>query len=440
MSGPIGYVSVGLILGLIIGGLTTGLVWATTQKATEVRLAARVLEDGRVEVALQQRSAEALDPLTGELGWDDQILPRARFLASDATPDQWYQSTPFVLTVPEPAAPTLVEVGPFQISGTPTSNRPFDNETLFCVITHGERGDFFWFQVFSALLDAQRWNDINLRTELHPLSSDQALAINQCVEDGAAAIATTLADPDALKPALEAAAEAGVRVISFNSGADLATDVGSAAHVALDETSVGEVAAAEFARRVEGGDLLCILHEPINTGLEERCNSLEANYNGGDVLRVRLADADDGAAGTILSQVGENVVGALALNANTAYAMADALSDQHPGIVLAAVTADFPRPLAMLHAGRLSFVLWSHALEQGYLTTTSLLYAHGSPFPPEIGLFGEATQVSIQPTVITAEAVQRLLHGQNPFQQALPAWFSALERAIAAESESSDNQ
>lgn len=440
MSSSKRYLSVGLFIGLIFGGLATGLVWAATQGVTEVRLAARMLEDGRVEVALQQRSAEVLDPETGQLAWDDRVLPSARFVASDATPNRWYLSSPFELTVPEAVVPNLVEVGPFQISGTPTGNRPFDDETLFCVITHGERGDFFWFQVFSALLDAQRWNDINLRTELHQASSDQALAINQCVEDGAAAIATTLADPVALKPALEAASAAGVRLITFNSGADRATDVGSAAHVALDETSVGEVAAAEFAKRVEGGDLLCILHEPINTGLEERCDSLEANYGQGDVLRVRLADAENGAAETILQRVGENVVGALALNANTAYAMADALSEQHPQVVLAAVTADFPRPLAMLYSGRLSFVLWSHALEQGYLTTTALLYAHGSPFPPEIGLFSESTQISIQPTVITTEAVQQLLDPDNPFHRALPAWFSALERAVAAESERSDNQ
>lgn len=425
---------VGILIGLVIGAAATSLVWATSGGSAEVRVVARVLEDGRVEVGLQSRPVEPQSEFENfeDPGWSDRVLPAGRFLRADAVPNRWYAGSSVVIEVDEPTPPSIAEIGPFEISGTPTVSRPFDDETLFCVITHGNEGDFFWFQVYSALLDAQRWNDIDLRAEIYQESSDQADGIRRCVEDGAAAIATTLADADALKPALDAASAAGVRVVTFNSGAERADEVGSIAHVALDESSVGPIAAEQFVQRDVSSDILCIIHEPSNTGLEKRCDSLEAAYDGGAVIRVRVADNSDAEA-VIAEAATDNVGGAIALNANSAYRMAAALSQDRPEIVLAAVTSDFPRPMALLYSGRLSFVLWAHALEQGYFTTTALLYGHGTPFPRETGLFAGATQISIQPTVVTREAVQNLIDADNVLGATLPDWINALQQAIEAE-------
>ena len=441
-----------IIVGLVLGAIATSLVWAAHGGSADVRLAARVLDDGRVEVALQQREAtEGADaPAWGELN-----EPTLRFLAADAEPNRWYYSSELSIEVseaeadamqseaaepaPEDSGPPAVSlIGPFEIVGTPTGNRPFTAETLFCAVTHGNPSDFFWFQVYSAFADAQYWNDINLRAEMRETGVEQAAAIDQCVDDGAAAIATSLADVDALRDSLDRATAAGVRVVTFNSGADQATAVGAAAHVALDEVAVGRMAAQEFERRGVVGDLLCILHELANRGLEQRCDSLEANYGGGNVIRVRVAESDDEPQLVLQAAVTDAVGGALALNANAAYDLVDAVGDDHPDLVLAAVSADFPLPFAMLHNEQLSFVLWSHALEQGYHAITALLLAQGSPFPPEIGLFAEATQIGIQPSVITPQSVQAMLSEDNEFRTNLPAWFGALERAIAGGSDQTD--
>ncbi len=441
-SGSNRHTLLGILIGLLVGAIATSLVWATSGGSAEVRVAVRIVEDGRVEVGLQERSTDDFVQNSKDPGqfWGERVLPNARFLAADAEPGRWYVSEGITIETPEPTPPDIAEIGPFEIAGTPTGNRPFDDQTLLCVITHGVPSDFFWFQVYSALIDAQRWNDVSLRAEMYEHSSDQAAAITQCVDDGAAAIATTLADPDTLAPALTAASEAGVRLVTFNSGADNATDVGSAAHVSLDEVAVGRIAAEQFAERTEAGEILCIIHEPTNTGLEQRCDSLEDHYAGGTVSRVRLSATDADAVAAIREHLSDGVTGAIALNANTAYDMVTAISGDYPDVVLAAVSADFPLPFAMLHSERLSFLLWSHALEQGYLTTTALLYAHGSPFPREIGLFGEATQIAIQPTVVTSEAVQNLFDADNPFAQTLPAWIDALQRAIDRENEETSDQ
>ena len=55
---------------------------------------------------------------------------------------------------------------------------------------------------------------------------DQAEALRRCVADGAAGIATTLAEPEVLKPAVREAIDAGIPVLSFNSGAEVASGAG----------------------------------------------------------------------------------------------------------------------------------------------------------------------------------------------------------------------
>ncbi|MCY3921331.1 MAG: hypothetical protein OXG27_02905, partial [Chloroflexi bacterium] len=131
-----------LLVGLIVGAAATGLVWATNGGSSEVRLAARVLEDGRVEVALQQRPPELALPAAAldqePPAWGPLERPTRRFLAPDAEPGRWFHSSPLSLTHPDidadtaaqapGAAPTHLSIGPYEIVGTPTISRPFDQQ------------------------------------------------------------------------------------------------------------------------------------------------------------------------------------------------------------------------------------------------------------------------------------------------------------------------
>ena len=72
--------------------------WLATSPVTldgnEVRVAARRLLDGRVEVALQRRSARG--------SWGARLLPRRRFLPAVTAADRWLSSSPVdVLAVPQ---------------------------------------------------------------------------------------------------------------------------------------------------------------------------------------------------------------------------------------------------------------------------------------------------------------------------------------------------
>ncbi len=57
-----------------------------------MRVAARLLADGRMEFAAQQRGAD------GE--WGERLLPRARFFPANATVGRWLASTPLTVTLP----------------------------------------------------------------------------------------------------------------------------------------------------------------------------------------------------------------------------------------------------------------------------------------------------------------------------------------------------
>lgn len=62
----------------------------------ELRVAARLRADGRMEFAAQQRGAD------GE--WGERLLPRARFFPANAAVGRWLSSTPLTVTLPAPSS------------------------------------------------------------------------------------------------------------------------------------------------------------------------------------------------------------------------------------------------------------------------------------------------------------------------------------------------
>ncbi|MCY3922756.1 MAG: hypothetical protein OXG27_10240, partial [Chloroflexi bacterium] len=76
--------------GMFVAFGVLGAVWAATSGDSEVRINARRLDDGRVEVGLQQRNDKA---------WWPRQLPQSRFLPADAETGRWLNSTPLSVSV-----------------------------------------------------------------------------------------------------------------------------------------------------------------------------------------------------------------------------------------------------------------------------------------------------------------------------------------------------
>ena len=88
-----------LLLAALIGGGAALIIRAQSDdSATELRLSARRLDDGNVELGLQRRTAD---------GWSARILPDGRFLSLNVPNNEWRNSAAFALAEsgPEEAAP-----------------------------------------------------------------------------------------------------------------------------------------------------------------------------------------------------------------------------------------------------------------------------------------------------------------------------------------------
>ncbi len=282
-----------------LAAIIAGVAYAAHHSSdAEVRVGAMRHDDGRVEIAVQQRDADG--------SWGELQRPDARFLPADVT-GEWRSSSPVSLTVIEAMS----------------SDAMADAETpaaLYCVVHHGADNDPFWGG-FNAIASANA-ADLGLTNiEIHaePVVSEQAAAITDCAERGAAAIASSIPDFDGLREALIAARAAGSILFTFNSGADAAGKVGSTIHYALDERAAGELAGNELTAGGVTGTVLCIVHEAVNVGLQERCDGIESAYDG-TVERVTLAAgslANPMAAGAAIADaVGEHeAAGVVVLNA-----------------------------------------------------------------------------------------------------------------------------
>ena len=92
-------VVVALLAALIGGGAALIIRAQSDDSATELRLSARRLDDGTVELGLQRRTPD---------GWSPRILPDRRFLSLQVPNNEWLNSAAFALSEPDRVAAETV--------------------------------------------------------------------------------------------------------------------------------------------------------------------------------------------------------------------------------------------------------------------------------------------------------------------------------------------
>ena len=378
-------VMLGVILGIAGYIAVSDGVFGSGHGDAEVRVATRSLDDGRVEVAVQQRAADA--------DWSARQLPDARFLSADVEPGTWRVS-----------------------SGVPISAADADGGSLLCIVTHGATNDFFWRAVKGWSRQASIDAGLNVRFRQAQDGAQQASQIEQCSVDGASVIAATLADPDAVRDALLAAKAAGARIITFNSGAEYAASVGSEMHIALDDRAAGRLVGEAFNTRGISGAIGCLLHEENNVGLITRCEALAATYTGGDVINIRLPEGGDRAAMQAsieerLLDVDDAPLAALvSLNSDTLNAALHAIlatADQMEQTVqLTSVggSLDVTKIPAESRSRHISFHVSAAPEVQGYLVTAALQMVHNHTTPARF--IGSPTILIAEPRVLDLQTAR----------------------------------
>jgi simple sugar transport system substrate-binding protein len=164
-------------------------------------------------------------------------------------------------------------------------------DITIAVITHGDDG-IFWSVAQKGA--EQAGADLGITVQYQGANNDgpgQAQMIDAAVGQGVDGLVVSLADPAALQDSVLAAVDAGIPVITINSGSDVYKDFGAITHVGQDEFIAGQGAGEKLAA-AGGTNLLCVMQEQANVGLEARCDGAEDTF-GGSVTRITTSgDAD----------------------------------------------------------------------------------------------------------------------------------------------------
>ena len=500
-------------LGILICAAALGTIWAATEfGSTEVRITAERLEDGRVEVGLQQ--------LEGDGEWGETQRPENRFLAADADAGAPIHSGAITIGVEvevetreertasayqaylfesgvsiaerynerftDPDYPELVPGlflcvvdtndvgieglcegieatyrGPVEriahdnwdnlrselrarmavqapvamlTTSVPTTilalevrdlarHRPSitywielldqhlaPSDAQFCQVTHSgtvieDEEDLFWGLSAEISTAAAAQLGISLDFSAHSDVSNQATAIRECVANNAAVITTTLVGPDALAPAVGEALAADIPVVSFNSGVEAADEIGTALHIALDDQEAGRIAGEEFNRREIEGTALCVIHEPNNVGLHDRCDGFEETYQG----TVERWSAEDPAAvrNELAARLDEGDVSAtLTLSVHSAW---DArIVNWRRGEVVPVAAFGFSVGLARgVLDGSVMFTILDHPELQAYMSTVASVIANRWRLNPVTYFNGMS--LLIRPQIADAEYMQAVI-------------------------------
>jgi simple sugar transport system substrate-binding protein len=164
-------------------------------------------------------------------------------------------------------------------------------DLTFHMVTHSDDG-VFWSVVKKGSEDAAAAVGVNMVWS--PSSNDpnkQVQDIEAAVAAGSNGLGVSLASPDAVGPAVQAAVAAGIPVITVNSGVGLYKELGALTHVGQTEIVAGNGAGERF-NALGATKVLCARQEQSNIGLEERCQGLAETFNGEVVSEFIGLDAD----------------------------------------------------------------------------------------------------------------------------------------------------
>ncbi len=239
----------------------------------------------------------------------------------------------------------------------------------FVAVTHGQSSDPFWSVAANGVEAAGQ--DMGVEVEYQAPGTFDMAAMAQLIDAAVASqpdgLVVSLPDADALGPSVEAAVEAGIPVITMNSGSDDFADLGALVHVGQTEFEAGQLAGERMA---EAGvdNALCINQEVGNSALDARCEGFTEGLGGTvEVIPVDLADptaaqaAVDGAL-----QATEGINGILTLGPTGAAPTLAALEDGGLDIPLATFDIS-PEVLEGISAGTVLFAIDQAQFLQGYL-------------------------------------------------------------------------
>jgi simple sugar transport system substrate-binding protein len=261
--------------------------------------------------------------------------------------------------------------------GTPAKKDDVDltqgQDVTIAMVTHGDGGSF-WAVAKKGAEDAAKQMGVTLKySESNNDPQKQAQMIDAAVTEKVDGLAVSAPNPDALKDSLRKAVDAGIPIITLNSGADDFKSLGAYTHVGQTEEIAGEGAGAKF-KEAGAKKLLCVIHEQSNIGLNQRCDGAKKGF-GGEVENLQVKGTDD--IQTTLTEIqsklqaDKSIDAVLALNPDIAVAARDAVKGAGSSAKLA--TFDLSGDVVQaIEDGEIEFAVDQQQYLQGYLPVVFL--------------------------------------------------------------------
>jgi simple sugar transport system substrate-binding protein len=250
------------------------------------------------------------------------------------------------------------------------------DETSIIVVTHGQANDPFWSVVKNGVTQAGA--DMKVKVDYRAPETFDMVAMGQLIDaavnqepDG---LVVSIPDADALGPAIENAVDAGIPVVSINSGSDVSKSLGALLHVGQEEFDAGKAAGQALA--ADGGKKgLCVNQEVGNVALDQRCAGFEEGFGGPVTVlptsndpteieaKVKAALESDDGIDTVLA-LGAATAGEPSLAAVKALGLIDTVN-----VATFDLSASFLEAVA---AGEAAFCIDQQQYLQGYLPVVFL--------------------------------------------------------------------
>lgn len=167
-----------------------------------------------------------------------------------------------------------------------------DNADLkICMYTHGDGGGFWSVAKKGAEKAA---DDLGVDLDYQESNNDpeaQAQFIEAGIDASCDGIAVSAPNPDAIQGAMDKANEAGIPLVTMNSGSSVFQDLHAFTHVGQDEFIAGQEAGKKF-KELGATKVLCAIQEANNIGLQQRCDGAKDTFGNVENLQLSAGLAD----------------------------------------------------------------------------------------------------------------------------------------------------
>jgi simple sugar transport system substrate-binding protein len=246
------------------------------------------------------------------------------------------------------------------------------NNIRIAVVTHGQASDTFWSVVKNGVDHAAKDQGVTV-TYNAPQTFDM-VAMSRLIDAEVAkkpdGLVVSIPDAEALSRSIKAAVDAGIPVISINSGSDVYKQLGLLMHVGQTEYEAG-FGGGEKMAAAGVKNALCVNHEVGNAAQDLRCKGFLDAINKvggtGKVLAVNAADPTDSEQ-KINAALGGGIDGILTLGPLGSGPALNALKKtENLGKVKLGTFDLTPDVLAGIRDGQLEFAIDQQQYLQGYL-------------------------------------------------------------------------